>query len=387
MQCNINTSKGTGQNERRPGFFTLVGMFALVLFIGLVIHGLGLSGLGTVATGNIGFVAAMVIGLVASISSCMALSGGLLVGTVAKYNERLGTNTTSAKKFAPTALFVGGRLASYVVLGGIISLIGEVLNPSPFAYGIIILVAAIVMLFLGLDMLHLLPRPFHRLMPRMPAALGRRIMNAESSTHPLAPFFLGAATFFLPCGFTQALQIYALSLGSFWGGAMVLGAFALGTVPSLFILGWASGSFRGGFKRFFFLFAGTAIVLLGITNFINGLSVMGVNIPAPANLSDGNASAPEIDTENGAQVVKMKVNPTGYEPNVLTIRAGVKTRWVIDASDAVGCAVSLVSRPLGINKVLKIGENIIEFTAPGKPGSYPFSCSMGMYRGSFNVIE
>lgn len=383
MQCNIDTSK----NERRPGFFTLFGMFVLVFVIGLIIHGLGLSGLGTVASGNIGFVAAMVIGLVASISSCMAVSGGLLVGTVAKYNERIGSEGGSAKKLVPTALFVGGRLAAYVVLGGTIAVLGKALNPSPFTYGVIILIAAVVMLFLGLDMLLILPRPLQLLMPRMPASIGRKIMNAESSKHPFAPFLLGAATFFLPCGFTQALQIYALSLGSFWAGAMVLGAFALGTLPTLIVLGWASSLFRGGFKRFFFLFAGTAIVLLGLTNLVNGLSVMGIIIPSFTNSSNQDLDRTTIETDGDYQIIKMKVFANGYEPNVLTIRAGMKTRWMIDAAKAAGCAITLVSRPLGINQVLTIGPNVIEFVAPAKPGSYPFSCGMGMYRGSFNVIE
>jgi Uncharacterized conserved protein len=317
----------------------------------------------------------------------MAVSGGLLIGTVAKYNERVGNTATSAKRFAPTLLFVGGRLASYIILGGLIASIGKVLNPSPVVYGYIILVAAIVMFFLGLEMLHLLPHPLKRLMPRMPASIGRRIMAAESSKHPSAPFFLGAATFFLPCGFTQALQIYVLTVGGFAGGAIILGAFALGTVPALLVLGWASGSFRGGFKRFFFMFAGAAIVLLGIGNFLNGLSVIGINIPTPTVSSNGDAVSDNVHVVDGVQVVKMKVYSDRYDPDTLTIRAGMKTRWEIDASNAVGCVRALVSRSLGINQVLTVGANVIEFIAPNKPGTYSFSCSMGMYRGTFNVIE
>jgi len=29
---------------------------------------------------------------------------------------------------------------------------------------------------------------------------------------------------------------------------------------------------------------------------------------------------------------------------------------------------------------------VIEFTAPIEPGTYQFSCPMGMYRGQFNVV-
>ncbi|NCP77121.1 sulfite exporter TauE/SafE family protein [bacterium] len=41
----------------------------------------------------------------------------------------------------------------------------------------------------------------------------------------------GALTFFLPCGFTLAMQAYAITTGSFITGALTMMAFALGTAP------------------------------------------------------------------------------------------------------------------------------------------------------------
>jgi sulfite exporter TauE/SafE len=43
----------------------------------------------------------------------------------------------------------------------------------------------------------------------------------------------GALTFFLPCGFTFAMQLYALSTGNFWMGMAVMAIFAIGTLPGL----------------------------------------------------------------------------------------------------------------------------------------------------------
>jgi plastocyanin domain-containing protein len=40
----------------------------------------------------------------------------------------------------------------------------------------------------------------------------------------------------------------------------------------------------------------------------------------------------------------------------------------------------------GISKSLRAGENIITFT-PTQTGEIPFSCSMGMYRGKFIVVD
>ncbi len=46
-------------------------------------------------------------------------------------------------------------------------------------------------------------------------------------------FLLGAATPFLPCGLLYGLFLAAIATGTPWGGAAVMGAFALGAIPAL----------------------------------------------------------------------------------------------------------------------------------------------------------
>jgi sulfite exporter TauE/SafE len=384
MQC-INNSTAAPLNERRPSFFALIGLFALVLMIGLLLSRLGLFHSNFAVNGSVGFFSAFVIGLVAASSSCMAVSGGLLLATAAKFNEQRVKTNRAGSRLAPVLLFVSGRVVSYAALGGVIGMIGKNISVSPFASGAITAVAALVMLALGLDMLKLLPKWVKKLTPSMPAFISRRVMNADSSMHPAAPFLLGAGTFFLPCGFTQALQLYALSSGSFAAGAIVMGAFALGTVPSLFALGVFAGSWKGNSGRFFFRLAGAAVVVLGIINFGNGYSLMGLPV-----LSYNNAPAPDaasVAADDGqTQTINMSIGPNGYSPATFTLRAGEPTRWSVDATNASGCQMAIVSRSLGLNKALSAGENVIEFTAPAEPGTYQFSCPMGMYRGTIVVV-
>lgn len=57
------------------------------------------------------------------------------------------------------------------------------------------------------------------------------------------PILIGAGTFFLPCGFTQSMQIASLSSGSFMGGVLIMLFFALGTFPVLALLSFGSVSF------------------------------------------------------------------------------------------------------------------------------------------------
>jgi hypothetical protein len=63
----------------------------------------------------------------------------------------------------------------------------------------------------------------------MPKFLAHKIHDLTEKEVKGGAFILGASTFFLPCGFTQALQLYVLAKGSFTTGALTMLAFALGT--------------------------------------------------------------------------------------------------------------------------------------------------------------
>ena len=108
---------------------------------------------------------------------------------------------------------------------------------------------------------------------------------------------------------------------------------------------------------------------------------IGVKANKPAISQDEN-----VVMENGVQIVHMVESNRGYSPRKFTIKKGVPVRWIIDAQAPNSCASALVVPKLDIQKNLEAGENIIEFT-PSEIGEIPFSCSMGMYTGSFTVVE
>jgi uncharacterized protein len=93
-----------------------------------------------------------------------------------------------------------------------------------------------------------------------------------------------------------------------------------------------------------------------------------------------------VDLENGVQVIRMTESIRGYSPNSFTIKKGVPVRWEIEGSTDRTCANALIVPDYKIREFLKPGKNVVEFT-PSQTGVIPFSCSMRMYTGSFNVIE
>lgn len=374
----------------RLSFMEIIGLFALVLVLLGILSKLGWIGGSVSMNGALTFGAVFLIGLVAASSSCIAVTGGLLLSLVASFREKYETLGKKAP-FQPVLLFVIGRIIGYTVLGGVLGAIGGELSISPVFTGAITFIAASYMLLTGLNLLHILPNSLKFLLPRLPKFMAHKILDAGGSSKSLAPLILGALTFFLPCGFTQSLQLYALTTGSFTYGALTMLAFSLGTAPALLVLGFAT-NLGGKVGKFFHSFAGALVVVLGLWNISNAFAIFGYPISfTSAQTSNASQiktitseSSVQVPIENGEQIVRMVVDGV-YRPDHFTIQTGIPVRWEVDGTKAGGCTGVLTSRALGVQEFLKPGINTIKFT-PKEPGEIRFACSMGMVRGSFTVI-
>jgi sulfite exporter TauE/SafE len=332
---------------------------------------------------------ALLIGLTAGFSTCLALVGGLILGISARHSEK-HPEATPIQKFRPHLYFNTGRIISYAVLGGALGSLGSFLEPSGTVLGIVTIAVGIVMLFLGVKLTGLCPR-LENVNIVLPKKISRLlgVKNDEREYSHKNSFVLGAMTFFLPCGFTQAMQIYAVSTGSFAQGSLVMGLFALGTAPGLLGIGGLTSVIKGVFAQRFFKFSGIVVAGLALFNINNGLNLtnwdLKIGTAAETNKTAVQSVDPNVKMENGVQVVRMTQQGNGYFPNQFTIQAGVPVRWIIDSKNSYTCASSLIASKIGVRKNLVAGENVIEFT-PQTEGQIPFSCSMGMYRGAFTVI-
>jgi sulfite exporter TauE/SafE len=316
------------------------------------------------------------VGLVAGVSTCMALVGGLVLGLSARHAE-LHPEATIKQKFRPHIFFNLGRIGGFVLLGGIIGVMGSAFKISTSFLGIMTFVVSLVMIFLGLKLINIFPflQEKNIVLPKGIAkffGLGKE--NREYSHR--GAILSGVATFFLPCGFTQAMQLYAVSSGSFYQGAMIMGLFALGTAPGLLGIGSLSAIFKGKKARIFFAASGIAIILFGWYNIGNASNLFGFG-------SDDNKIAVSPVKE---QVIRMDQDFNGYRPNVFTVQKNRPVKWIINSKNSLSCASYIVMRKFNIGKPLKKGENIFTFT-PKETGEFTFSCSMGMYTGKFIVVD
>ncbi len=353
-------------------------LYALAHVLGqftLLPAGLGVSSSMSLAT-------VFLIGLVAAVSSCIAVTGGLLLAVAAKHQER-HPQATGAQRFRPHLYFNLGRIVGYTGFGAAVGALGSLVSLSPQLNGVLMVAASLLMVLLGLQLLHLFPRVSRlRLVPKR---LAHRIHAMSGSDRPAAPFLLGAATFFLPCGFTQALQLHVLATGSAWRGALTMLVFSLGTLPALLAVGAASSFTRGVVQRYLLKFSGALVVMLGVANIGNGATLAGWSLGPVETQAVSVSADPNVSLENGVQVVRTRVDSRGYTPSHVTLQQGVPVRWELDGVNTYGCQSVILVPRLGLTTVVVPGPNVVEFT-PTVSGEVPFHCSMGMYRGSFTVV-
>jgi len=364
-----------------PVWIRLGGVAVILLALFMILDRMGFFRFSPSVDNPSGFAGVFAVGLIAAVSSCAAIVGGLLVAVSVKYAQR-HPNANRAHKLRPHLLFNTGRLVGFAAFGAALGWIGQGISLSPGVNGFLVLVLGIVLVGFGVNLMRILPKNLP--VPKPPKSLARLIHRFTESEHPAVPFFLGAATFFLPCGFTQAMQLYALSLGDPLQSAAVMSVFALGTLPALLGIGAFTSVAKGRTLTRFGQIAGAFILVLGIANFQNGAALLDWRLPSPTLKTAPAVLAPV--PQNGRQTIAMNVTSYGtYEPAALTVVENIPVVWNITGADFMGCASTLVLPAFGVSAYLRPGPNTVTFT-PTRIGCYTFSCSMGMVRGTMNVI-
>jgi sulfite exporter TauE/SafE len=244
---------------------------AALFFVGF--YALQKSGIVEVnASNSMSIGTALVIGLIASVSTCLAIVGGLVLSVSVAYAK-----TGDTKK--PQIYFHVGRLVAFFVLGGVLGLVGKSLQLGSTGTTMLTTLVAIIMLILGVNLLDI----FHssgKFQLSLPKHFSTLIHRLKNSTHAAMPLLLGAATFFLPCGFTQSMQAYTLTTGSFMTGGLTMLVFALGTLPMLAVLSFSAFSINNKpWRGVFFKTAGVIVIALAVTNLLTTLAVAGIIEP------------------------------------------------------------------------------------------------------------
>jgi uncharacterized membrane protein (DUF441 family)/plastocyanin len=118
-----------------------------------------------------------------------------------------------------------------------------------------------------------------------------------------------------------------------------------------------------------------------------GVFIFGKGTLFPTNDNQASAESSDIKfTPTSSQIQEVTVKPTEYSPNNLVLKAG--TPSIINfKTEKVGCTGIVLSQELGFNVSLKENTNNYVNIKALKPGTYHYSCGMGMYKGNVIVMN
>ncbi len=334
----------------------------------------------------------LLIGLTAGFSSCIAVVGGLIFAISAKWNQR-NENLSFKQKIVPHLRFNLWRVIWFGILWWILWLFWSVISLSPFVMAVITIAIGIVMLLLGVNLTNISPRlstmsitlPTGKLFNKKETEIieekNRTIFEKYAKT-----FGSGALTFFLPCGFTFAMQIYAIGTGSFWMGMAVMALFAIGTLPGLLSIGSLTSIFKWKAAKIAYQVIGVLVILFWIYNLSNGYNIVKTKFYTPTI-----STQQQTDVQNqNVETIDMTYTDTWLRPYLLNLELGKIYKIVIDIqTDVYGCMTTIYIAGLDENyQEIKRGTNVIfNFTAT-RVWTYEFVCAtMGMSHWAKIIVK
>ena len=302
-----------------------------------------------------------VTGLLTSIH-CISMCGAINLIAIIDSNN---------KNYKRPILYNLGRVISYTVIGGLVGLIGSIFTLSNISNGIIIIIASLLMLFMALNMLGVISF-------KIPLTSRLKIKTKSRNS-----FVIGLLNGLMPCGPLQAMQIYALSSGSFIKGALSMFLFSLGTVPLMLSVGLVYNLVKGKGKIIVNKIASVLIFILSIVMLNRGLLTLGVDLSKSFNNYD---QFTKTELKDNYQEIKFNLEYNDYEDIIVQKDIPVRMIIHVDKKYLTGCNSKVELKDFNIEKELVEGDNIIEFT-PTKEGTYTYTCWMDMIKNNIRVID
>jgi len=388
----MNTAAKEQNKENSSKNFIIAGfalsVIAILYFVVTRFNFLEL--MGKLNEPNLSYSLIFVIGLLASFH-CIGMCGGIVMA----YTSRYCTIVKGNKNISlPHISYNAGRILSYAFTGAVLGGIGSFFGINRLFTGIVTLLAGLFMIAVGSSLLVKFS-VLDKITGILPASFARFFSDQLHVSKPRAPFVIGFLNGFMPCGPLQALQIYALTSGSALTGGLSMAAYGLGTAPLMLGFGNIISLFSQARMKQVMRVSGAIVILLGLLtlnrSWANFQADSDRQLTVKNNQTENSVSSKELaDNDNkqdtNYQIVKMDLTYQGYVPNTLTVKKGIPVRWVINVKEISGCTSEILLPAFDVDRQLKRGENIIEFT-PKIAGTYKFSCGMQMVWGKFVVTE
>ena len=160
---------------------------------------------------------------VASMSTCLVVIWSIVLW----FTQYLDYSKTFKQELKVQLLFQLWRILWFFLLWWFLWLLGKMMTFTGLGKMIFTTIISISIIFMWLHMMNLLPNIFNFSVKKIKISKWKNI---------LLVFLIWFLTFFLPCWFTQTMQLLATQSGSFLDSAIMMWLFSLGTLPVLLII-------------------------------------------------------------------------------------------------------------------------------------------------------
>jgi len=377
--CGMNNIKDAVKNAgySTEGSKDCKFMGILIIAVGVVLLGLKTGGFDMEAKlTNASYAVLFIVGVLTSLH-CIGMCGVIML------SQSLSKESKNRfEAIQPALLYNIGRVISYTILGGLIGALGSVFTLSIAAKAAVQIFAGAFMIIMGLNMAGF--SAFRKFQIRLPQ------FACKAKSKSGSPLIVGLLNGLMPCGPLQTMQLFALGTGSAAKGALAMFVFSIGTVPLMLTFGALSGLLSKGYTKKILKFSGVLIIVLGLIMGNRGLALAGININpitafASNSVGSSNPYVAKATLQDGIQIINMTADNNGYKPNAFYVQKGIPVKWIIDGKELNSCNNAIVARALNLERKIKKGENIIEFTPGDK--DINFSCWMGMIGGVIKVVD
>jgi len=242
---------------------------------------------------NADLVVFLVVGVLAG-AHCLGMCGPL----VGLYADRMGggsgrdRDALSLFELRQHALFNGGRVVGYAVVGALFGLLGGTLFSSldavsavgvgvrattGVAVGLLVMASGLAYVLRGSGASFIGSVPFASgAFRRVSGLLVRHVDRLAGSPGIVA---LGTVHAVLPCPIIYPAYLYAFAVGDPLRGGLSLAVLGLGTFPSLFVYGTVLGSLSAERRAALHRVLGVAFFALGYVLLSHGLTLFGLDVP------------------------------------------------------------------------------------------------------------
>jgi len=322
----------------------------------------------------------ILVGLVAWFSSCMAVVWWVILSLSARWSQD-HQQQTPLQKFKPQWYFHLGRLVWFALFGWLLGVVWSALQINDRWYMLLFVLVGIIMLLSWLQLTQLFPRisAYHVWFPKNI----QKYINTWGKDRGLyiESTLAGAATFFLPCGFTIIAQAYAATTGNFWLWSLTMLWFALWTLPWLFSIWWLTTLLKWRWWQAIFRFLWVLLIWFSYYNF----SLAHNYIIALQHTNPVVSSQIIPDSEKPLVKIAITQDNRWYSPSRITIPKNSRIELTIDSQDQYTCASSFWIPSKDVRTLLNPWDNVISFSTDNED-EIVFGCSMMMYKWEF-VVE